>query len=189
MRIILAMTGATGAGFGVAVAKRLAASDKVTQITLLISNTGRCCINNECGTQLEKLMTASSKFRYLDQHNLEVDIASGSSKQNGMIIIPCSTGTLGRIASGISEELISRSADVCLKERRPLIVCVRETPLNHIHLKNMLTISSSGAIVMPLMPSFYHNPKTIEDLFQSFATRVLDQLGIFEDDHRRWKGL
>jgi 4-hydroxy-3-polyprenylbenzoate decarboxylase len=189
MRIILAITGATGAGFSIAVAKRLVSSDRVTKVTLLISDTGRCCMNNECGNQLELLLASSPKFRHLDEYNLEADIASGSSKQNGMVIIPCSVGTLGRIASGTSEKLISRSADVCLKERRPLILCVRETPLNRIHLKNMLIVSNAGAVVMPIAPSFYHNPKTIEDLFQSFATRVLDQLGIFENDNKRWQGL
>jgi 4-hydroxy-3-polyprenylbenzoate decarboxylase len=104
-----------------------------------------------------------------------------------MAIVPCSAGTLGRIASGTSDNLICRAADVCLKERRPLVLCLRETPLNRIHLENMLRVHDAGAVVMPLAPSFYHQPKTLADLADAFATRVLDQLGIREADPRRWK--
>lgn len=100
-----------------------------------------------------------------------------------MDIVPCSTGTLGRIASDISESLISRAANVCLKEKQPpLILCVRETPLNRIHLENMLKTNDAGALIMPIMPSFYHHPKTLEDLFQAFATRILDRLNIVKND-------
>ena len=105
-----------------------------------------------------------------------------------MAILPCSAGALGRIAAGISESLVSRAADVCLKERRPLVLCLRETPLNRIHLENMLRVHDAGAIVMPLMPAFYTKPQSLRDLVDAFATRVLDQLGLPEDDPRRWKG-
>jgi 4-hydroxy-3-polyprenylbenzoate decarboxylase len=137
---------------------------------------------------IEDLLSVSNKFRYLNEQNLGADIASGSAKQSGMAIVPCSTGTLGRIASGISESLISRAADVCLKEKQPLILCIRETPLNRIHLENMLKTNDAGAIIMPIMPSFYYHPETIEDLFQAFATRILDRLNIAENDYRRWNG-
>ena len=105
-----------------------------------------------------------------------------------MAIVPCSAGALGRIAAGVSESLVSRAADVCLKERRPLVLCLRETPLNRIHLENMLRVHDAGAVVMPIMPGFYSGPKTLDDLFDTFATRVLDQLGLCESDPRRWKG-
>jgi 4-hydroxy-3-polyprenylbenzoate decarboxylase len=105
-----------------------------------------------------------------------------------MAIIPCSAGALGRIASGVSETLVSRAADVCLKERRPLVLCLRETPLNRIHLKNMLRVHDAGAVMMPIIPGFYSGPKSLDDLFDTFATRVLDQLGLSELDSRRWKG-
>ena len=187
MIITLAITGATGAGFGVTVAHRLALNKQVVAVNLLLSPIGRCCLLSECGMQIEDLLAISDKFNHLNEQNLSADIASGSTRQNGMVIVPCSTGTLGRIASGVSESLISRAADVCLKEKRPLILCVRETPLNRIHLKNMLTANDAGALIMPIMPSFYHYPKTIEDLFQAFATRILDQLNVVEDDDRRWK--
>jgi 4-hydroxy-3-polyprenylbenzoate decarboxylase len=187
MEITLAITGATGVGFGVAIARRLALSQRVQAINLLLSPTGRYCLLKEYGIQIEDLVSISDKIKYFNEKNLGADIASGSNKQNGMAIVPCSTGTLGRIASGTSESLITRVADVCLKERWPLILCVRETPLNRIHLENMLKANDAGALIMPIAPSFYHSPKTIEDLFQAFATRIMDQLNIVENDHRRWK--
>ncbi len=188
LRIILAITGATGAGFGAAVARRLAANPRVAQVTLLLSPTGRRCLADECGLRLEDLLALGPKFRHLDERNLGADLSSGSALQDGMAVIPCSAGTLGRIASGVSESLVSRAADVCLKERRPLVLCVRETPLNRVHLENLLRVHDAGAVVMPLMPSFYHHPQTLEDLFQAFATRVLDQFGLREADPRRWGG-
>lgn len=187
-RITLAITGATGSGFGVAVARRLAANAEVERVTILLSPTGRRCLADECGLRLEDLLALAPKVRHLDERNLGADIASGSHPQDGMAIVPCSAGTLGRIASGVSESLVSRAADVCLKERRPLVLCLRETPLNRIHLENMLRVHDAGAVVMPVMPGFYHRPETLEDLFEAFATRVLDQLGLVEDDRRRWPG-
>jgi 4-hydroxy-3-polyprenylbenzoate decarboxylase len=187
-RIILAITGATGAGFGAAVARRLAASPDVAQVTLLLSPTGRRCLADECGLKAEDLLALAPKCRLLDERNLGADIASGSARQDGMAIVPCSAGTLGRIAAGISDSLVTRAADVCLKERRPLVLCLRETPLNRIHLENQLRAHDAGATVMPLMPGFYHRPRTLDDLFEAFATRVLDQLGLHEPDARRWQG-
>jgi len=187
-RVILAITGATGAGFGAAVARRLAASAQVAQVTLLCSPTGRRCLADECGLKVEDLLALSPKVRHLDERNLGADIASGSARQDGMVVIPCSAGTLGRIASGVSESLLTRAADVCLKERRRLVLCVRETPCNRIHLENLLRAHDAGAVVMPLMPGFYHHPLSLDDLFEAFATRVLDQLGLPEPDPRRWQG-
>ena len=187
-RIVLALTGATGTGFGVAVARRLAANVEVGQVSLLLSPTGRRCLLDECGLRVEDLLALSPKLRHLDERNLGADLASGSHRQDGMAIVPCSAGTLGRLASGVSEGLITRAADVCLKERRPLVVCLRETPLNRIHLENMLRLHDAGAVLMPIMPGFYHHPATLEDLFQAFATRVLDQLALPEEDARRWGG-
>jgi flavin prenyltransferase len=186
LHLILALTGATGAGFGVAVAKRLAASPRVGEVTLLLSPTGRRCLLDETGMRVEDLLALSPAFRHLDERNLGADISSGSHRHDGMVIVPCSAGTLGRIASGVSEGLVSRAADVTLKERRPLVLCLRETPLNRIHLENMLRVHDAGAVVMPLMPGFYYHPSGLEDLFQAFATRVLDQLGLDEEDPRRW---
>ena len=188
-RITVALTGATGAGFGVAVVRRLAANAAVAQVTVLLTPTGRRCLLDECGLRLEELLAVSPKLRHVDERNLGADISSGSHPQDGMAIVPCSAGTLGRIAAGVSEALVTRAADVCLKERRPLVLCLRETPLNRIHLENMLRVHDAGAVVMPLMPGFYHHPQTLDDLFAAFATRVLDQLGLPEPDPRRWGGV
>jgi len=188
LRIALAITGATGSGFGAAVVRRLAAHARVAQVTLLCSATGRRCLWDECGLRPDDLLALDPKLRLLDERNLGADLASGSAPLDAMVVLPCSVGTLGRIASGVSESLVSRAADVCLKERRTLVLCVRETPLNRIHLENLLRVHDAGAVVMPLMPSYYHHPETLEDLFEAFATRVLDQLGLPEPDRRRWAG-
>ncbi len=186
--LILAITGATGSGFGVAVLKRLSVNFCVERVTLLLSPTGRRCLLDECNLTDKDLGSLSPKIRRIDETDLGADISSGSSPHDGMVILPCSAGTLGRIASGTSDNLVCRAADVSLKERRPLVLCLRETPLNRIHLKNLLRVHDAGAVVMPLVPGFYHRPATLDDLFDAFATRVLDQLGITEEDGRRWKG-
>ncbi len=187
-RLSVAITGASGSGFGVAVVRRLAANPGVETVTVLFSATGRRCLADECGLTDKDLAALSPKIKLQSEKDLGAAISSGSHRQDGMVLVPCSAGALGRIAAGVSDTLVSRAADVCLKERRPLVLCLRETPLNRIHLENLLRVHDAGAVVMPLMPGFYHGPKTIEDLFDAFATRVLDQLGLPEADARRWKG-
>jgi 4-hydroxy-3-polyprenylbenzoate decarboxylase len=186
-RFTLAITGASGSAFGVAVLRRLAASDGVDEVTLMLSATGKRCLLDETGLAVRDLGALSPKVRHQDERDLGAAIASGSHRQDGMVIVPCSAGALGRIAAGISEGLVSRAADVCLKERLPLVLCLRETPLNRIHLENMLRVHDAGAVVMPLMPGFYTRPESLGALYDTFATRVLDQLGLREDDPRRWK--
>lgn len=186
LRFTLAITGASGSAFGVAVAKRLSASPAVAEVVLLTSPTGKRCLRDETGLTPKDLADLP-KVSLRDERDLGADISSGSHRHDGMAIVPCSAGALGRIASGVSESLVSRAADVCLKERRPLVLCLRETPLNRIHLENMLRLHDAGAVVMPVMPGFYSGPKTLDDLFDTFATRVLDQLGLREEDPRRWK--
>ena len=183
----LAITGASGSAFGVAVLRRLSANPAVERVALLLSPTGKRCLHDEAGLT-PKDLAALPKVSLRDERDLGADISSGSFRQDGMVLIPCSAGALGRIAAGTSETLVSRAADVCLKERRPLVLCLRETPLNRIHLENMLRVHDAGAVVMPIMPGFYSAPKSLDDLFDTFATRVLDQLGLSEDDSRRWKG-
>jgi len=187
-RIVLAITGASGAPFATALIRRLILEPTLEQIILLSSQTGRRCLTDETGFQPQDLVSQSEKICLLDENDLGAEISSGSAQHGGMVIIPCSVGTLGRIASGTSDSLIIRAADVCMKERRPLVLCVRETPINRVHMENMLRAYESGAIIMPLSPAFYHQPKTIDDLCDAFATRVLDQLGLFQKDGRRWKG-
>lgn len=185
-RLVLAITGATGAAFGVAVLKRLA--NAADSVELLLSPTGRRCLADECHLRDEDLVNLSPRIQLVSERNLGASISSGSHRHHGMAIVPCSAGTLGRIASGTSDNLICRAADVCLKERFPLVLCLRETPLNRIHLENMLRLHDAGAVIMPLSPGFYHQPASLEDLADTFAVRVLDQLGLSLEDPRRWKG-
>ncbi len=187
-RFTVAITGASGSAFGVSVLRRLAANENVTEVALLLSPTGKRCLADETGLTAKDLCAFSPKITHHDERNLGAAISSGSYRQDGMALVPCSVGALGRIASGTSESLVSRAADVCLKERRPLVLCLRETPLNRIHLENMLRVHAAGAIVMPIMPGFYTKPSSFEELFDAFATRVLDQLGLPEPDSRRWVG-
>lgn len=123
-----------------------------------------------------------------DHKDLAAPISSGSFPCAGMIVVPCSMGTMGRIAHGISSDLISRAADVSLKERRKLILVPRETPLSEIHLRNMLDVTRAGAVVMPAMPGFYHRPKRISDLVDMIVSRILDHLGIENAIFERWRG-
>jgi 4-hydroxy-3-polyprenylbenzoate decarboxylase len=128
-------------------------------------------------------------FELLDEKFLESEIASGSAKNvKGMAVVPCSMGSMARIACGISGNLIERAADVVLKEKKRLVVCPRETPLNDIHLKNMLSLYSSGAVILPLIPGFYNKPKTITDIVDFMTGRILDSLSIENDIYKRWEG-
>ena len=128
-------------------------------------------------------------FELLDEKFLESKIASGSAKDvKGMAVVPCSMGSLARIACGISGNLIERAADVVLKEKKRLVVCPRETPFNDIHLKNMLSLYSSGAIILPLIPGFYNKPKTVRDIVDFMTGRILDSLSIENDVYERWRG-
>jgi len=155
---------------------------------LLSTPTGRECFLGEMGIGLDDRAKSHKKITMLDENDLGAEISSGSAKHGGMAIAPCSMGTLGRIASGTSDNLIVRAADVCLKERRPLILCARESPLNRIHIENMLRAHDAGATIMPLAPTFYHRPKTIADVCDAFAARIMEHLGLVQEDGRSWKG-
>lgn len=120
--------------------------------------------------------------------DIGANIASGSYPTDAMVVIPCSMGTLARIANGIASQLIERAADVCLKEKRPLVLCVRETPLNKIHIRNMYRAADAGATVFPLIPAFYFRPTNLDAIAREFAYRVLSHLGLPQPDAYRWKG-
>lgn len=130
---------------------------------------------------------ASRKIHQQANADIGANVASGSYPADAMVVIPCSVGTLARIANGIASHLIERAADVCLKEKRPLVLCVRETPLNKIHIRNMYRAADAGATVFPLIPALYHRPATLDVMAREFAYRVLVHLGLPQPDAYRWK--
>ncbi len=129
-----------------------------------------------------------TKIKEQSNADIGANVASGSYPADAMIVIPCSVGTLARIANGIASHLIERAADVCLKEKRPLVLCVRETPLNKIHIRNMYRAADAGATVFPLIPAFYYRPASLDDMAREFAYRVLAHLGLPQPGAFRWKG-
>ncbi|HTU43176.1 MAG TPA: UbiX family flavin prenyltransferase [Candidatus Aquilonibacter sp.] len=131
---------------------------------------------------------ATSKFKEQSNADIGANVASGSYPSDAMIVIPCSVGTLARIANGIASHLIERAADVCLKEKRPLVLCVRETPLNKIHIRNMYRAADAGATIFPLIPAFYYRPASLDEMAREFAYRVLAHLGLPQANAFRWKG-
>jgi len=130
----------------------------------------------------------SRKIHLQSNADIGANVASGSYPADAMVVIPCSVGTLARIANGIASHLIERAADVCLKEKRSLVLCVRETPLNKIHIRNMYRAADAGATVFPLIPAFYNRPATLDAMAREFASRVLAHIGLPQPDAYRWKG-
>jgi flavin prenyltransferase len=130
---------------------------------------------------------SSKKIQLQSNTDIGANVASGSYPCDGMVVIPCSVGTLARIANGIASQLIERAADVTLKERRPLVLCVRETPLNKVHIRNMYKAADAGATVFPLIPTFYNHPASLDDMAREFAYRVLGHMGLPQLDAYRWK--
>src|SRR6266853_77255 len=131
---------------------------------------------------------SSRKIHLQANADIGANIASGSYPTDAMVVIPCSMGTLARIANGIASQLIERAADVCLKEKRPLVLCVRETPLNKVHIRNMYRVADAGATVFPLIPAFYDRPSSVDVMAGEFANRVLAHIGLMQPDAYRWKG-
>jgi 4-hydroxy-3-polyprenylbenzoate decarboxylase len=131
---------------------------------------------------------AHSKIKEQSNADIGANVASGSYPADAMVVLPCSVGTLARIANGIASQLIERAADVCLKEKRPLVLCVRETPLNKIHIRNMYRAADAGATIFPLIPAYYYRPASLDDMAGEFAYRVLAHLGLPQPNAFRWKG-
>jgi 4-hydroxy-3-polyprenylbenzoate decarboxylase len=130
----------------------------------------------------------SGKIQQLNNADIGATVASGSYPTDAMVVIPCSVGTLARIANGSSDRLIERAADVCLKQRRPLVLCVRETPLSKIHIRNMYRAADAGATIFPLMPTFYNHPRSVEEMAREFAHRVLEYIGLPQAGAYQWRG-
>ena len=129
----------------------------------------------------------SRKFQQQANADIGANVASGSYPADGMIVLPCSMGTLARIANGLADRLIERAADVCLKEKRPLVLCVRETPLNKIHIRNLYRAADAGATIYPLIPTFYNRPASLDAMARQFVCRVLAHIGLPQPDAYRWK--
>lgn len=195
--ITVAMTGASGSVYGIRLTECLLKAGR--EVNLLISDPGFLVIREETGLdwkgdegfvndKIREHFGADNELRYFDISNLFSPLASGSSGRGPMIVIPCSMGTLGRIAGGMSFNLIERAADVVLKEGGSLIIVPRETPLNTIHLENMLKLSRAGARIVPPMPGFYHKPETMGDLVDFVVGKVMDQVGVEHELVRRWSG-
>ena len=167
--------------------------DRVGLVNFIASDSGLRVLAEELGisgrTKLAEQLLGRSSRKIHQQSNADIgaNVASGSYPNDGMIVIPCSVGTLARIANGIASHLIERAADVCLKEKRPLLLCVRETPLNKIHIRNMYRAADAGATVFPLIPAFYNRPSSAEVMAREFANRVLAHLGLPQPDAYRWK--
>ena len=174
----------------------LEADPRVGAIHLVISGSGLKVLRAELNLDVSRtadIATAlvgapARKTEYLLDSDVGASIASGSYRTDGMVVIPCSTGCLAQIAQGISSTLIERAADVCLKEGRKLVLAVRDTPLSRIHLENMLRAQQAGAVIFPIIPSFYHSPETIQDLVTQFCCRVLARIDLRQDKQFEWEG-
>lgn len=199
MELTVAITGASGTIYAQRTLQLLAASGAVTTINLIISGTAVTVAQLEMGVNLREpraaslnewlgLEPGSKLIRFWRLDNLAAKPSSGSNKQAGMIIVPCSMGTLGAIASGAGANLIHRAADVCLKEGRKLVLVPREAPYSVIHLENMLRLSRAGARILPASPGFYHRPQTIGDLVEHLCFRILDQFDIPHSKKSQWTG-
>ncbi len=199
MELTVAMTGASGTIYAHRTLQLLAESGAVETINLIMSSTAATVAQVETGANLREPTVAkinewlglgadSKLIRLWRLDNFAAKPSSGSYKQAGMIIVPCSMGTMGAIASGAGTNLIHRAADVCLKEGRKLVLVPRETPYNSIHLENMLRLSHAGARILPASPGFYHRPSTIEELVEHLCFRILDQFDIPHSRKTQWTG-
>ena len=185
-RLVVAITGATGAVYGVRLLQHLRALGGI-ETHVVISDAAVLTLHQETGLQRKDVEAlADVVHRY---GNVGASIASGSFRADGMVIAPCSMKTLASVAHGLSDNLIARAADVMLKERRRLVLMVRETPFNLAHLRNMTAVTEMGGIVFPPLPAFYHGPKSIEEMVDHSVARVLDLLGIDNAVAPRWQGL
>jgi 4-hydroxy-3-polyprenylbenzoate decarboxylase len=187
--ITFGITGASGAPYAVRVLRAL--NEAAVPVRLIVSSYGLRLLNEESGIDgVDGLRAATgdwSRVEFYDSLDRGATPASGSAPSRGMVVCPCSMGTLASIAAGTSRNLVERAADVALKERRSLVLVPRETPLSLIHLENMTRLTRAGATIMPAAPGFYHRPQSIDDLVDFVAARILDHLGVEHTVGRRWK--
>jgi len=194
--VTVGVTGASGVILAQKTLELLEADARVERIYLVVTESGQRLFSEELGISSGDLKhlpprllgRPAAKIEVLPNKDIGSSIASGSHEVHSMLVIPCSMGTLGAIANGLSDDLVARSADVMLKENRKLVLCVRDTPFNRIHLRNMLRAQQAGAVIMPAIPAFYHQPQTIDDLVTQFVCRVLAQIGLPQEKMYRWRG-
>ena len=192
---VVGITGASGSIYGLRLVEELLCAEK--QVSLLLTNAGRQVLafetglqlaedSQECSVQLRKYFNADDRLSHYDLNDFFAPVASGSSAPDAVVVCPCSMGTLGRIAAGLSDNLLERAADVALKERKKLLLVPRETPFNQLHLENLLRLSKAGAQILPAMPAFYQKPQSVEELVDFVVGKVLDSLGIEHELFTRW---
>jgi len=191
--LTIAATGASGAVFARELLRAVDQDQRITTVNFIASDNALRVFAEELPIRgrndlVARLLGAKSqKIQQQANSDIGANVASGSYPTDAMIVLPCSMGTLARIANGLADNLIERAADVCLKEKRPLVLCVRETPLNKIHIRNMYRAADAGATVYPLIPTFYNLPQSVEEMAQQFAYRVLAHLGLAQEKAYRWK--
>jgi flavin prenyltransferase len=192
--LIIATTGASGAIFLRHFLLAVERDERVQNVNFIASDSALRVMAEELDLKgrsepLRHILgtPASGKFQMQSNADIGANVASGSYPADAMVVIPCSVGTLARIANGVAAQLIERAADVSLKEKRPLVLCVRETPLNKIHIRNMYRAADAGATMFPLIPAFYYRPTSLDEMAREFAYRVLAHLGLPQPDAFRWK--
>ena len=194
--VTVGVTGASGAILAQKALALLEADTRVARVHLVVTETGQRLLAEELGIasgDLKQLPTrilgcSVAKTEILPNKDIGASIASGSYEVNSMIVVPCSMGALAAIANGTSNDLVARAADVILKEGRKLVLCIRDTPFNRVHLENMMRAQQAGAVIMPVIPAFYHHPKTIDDLVTQYLCRALAQIGLPQEKMYRWTG-
>jgi 4-hydroxy-3-polyprenylbenzoate decarboxylase len=193
--LTVATTGASGSLFLKHFLLAVERDSRIQTVNFIASDSALRVMAEELGLRgrsnlVGQILGRKSARKIQQQANADIgaNIASGSYPADAMVVIPCSMGTLARIANGIASQLIERAADVCLKEKRPLVLCVRETPLNKIHIRNMYRAADAGATVYPLIPAFYFRPASLDAMASEFAYRVLAHIGLVQPDAYRWKG-
>jgi 4-hydroxy-3-polyprenylbenzoate decarboxylase len=191
--LTVATTGASGSIFLKHFLQAVEHDDRVKTVNFIASDGGLRVLAEELQLKgrdnlvAQILGKSSRKIQVQANPDIGANVASGSYPADAMVVVPCSVGTLARIANGVAAQLIERAADVTLKERRPLVLCVRETPLSKIHIRNMYRAADAGATVFPLIPTYYNHPATLDDMAREFANRVLAHVGLPQPDAYRWK--
>lgn len=182
-RLVIAVTGASAPHYADRLLRELAGRDEI-ETHLVVSHGARRTLALELDTTVAEFSRRADVVHHPD--DLAASISSGSFETLGMVVVPCSMKTLGLVAGGIGSDLVSRAADVALKERRRLVLVTRETPLNLIHLRNMVTVTEAGAMILPPVPAFYQRPRTLDDVINQTTGRILEQFGIAHDLYPRW---